>query len=420
MPGVQPGVPSHPSAQNGDGFRPDHRLEHPHVAERVNYFPESVIREMSRVAARDQAINLAQGYPDFSPPQELLDAAKRALDAGYNQYAVTWGSPRLRDAIARKVTLKNGIPTEADQNITVTCGSTEAMMASLLATINAGDEVIILEPFYENFGPDAIVAGAKPRFVPLRGESFDFEDEELKAAFGPKTKAIIVNTPGNPTGRIIPKDRLRVIADLCVDHNVLAITDEIYEELVYDGLKHTSIATLPGMLERTISIFGFSKTFSVTGWRIGYAVAPKPLTDAIKRVHDFLTVGAPAPLQEAAVTALALPASYYENLRRDYTERRQVLLSGLERVGLRCFRPDSAYYILADFSGISSLNDQAFALWLSREAKVTPVPGSSFFHNRDRGRNLVRFAFPKKLPTLEEAVRRLEARLLEVPNPRAA
>lgn len=408
------------NGKGGDGFRPDHRIEHLHVADRVNYFPESVIREMSRVAARDQAINLAQGFPDFSPPQELLDAAKRALDAGYNQYAVTWGSPRLRDAIAGKVTLKNGIPTEADQNITVTCGSTEAMMASLLATINVGDEVIILEPFYENFGPDAIVAGAKPRFVPLKGESFDFEDEELKAAFGPKTKAIIVNTPGNPTGRIIPKERLRVIADLCVDHNVLAITDEIYEELVYDGLKHTSIATLPGMLERAISIFGFSKTYSVTGWRIGYAIAPKPITDAIKRVHDFLTVGAPAPLQEAAVTALGLPASYYENLRRDYTERRDVLLDGLERVGFRCFRPDSAYYILADFSPISSLDDHAFARWLSRQGQVTPVPGSSFFHDRSGGQNLVRFAFPKKLATLKEAVRRLETRLLQRPDLRAA
>jgi aminotransferase len=401
-------------AAAAEGFAAAHKIADRRVAERVSYFPESVIREMSRVAAQDGALNLAQGFPDFEPPQELKDAAKRAIDGGFNQYAVTWGSPRLRQSIAKKVTQKNGIPTDADQNVCVTCGSTEAMMASLLATIDPGDEVIIFEPFYENFGPDSIVAGARPRFVPLSGSDFEFDEEKLKAAITPKTKAIIINTPGNPTGRIIPKDRLRAIADLCVDHDVLAVTDEIYEELVYDGLKHTSIATLPGMLERTISIFGFSKTYSVTGWRIGYTIAPRLLTDAIRRVHDFLTVGAPAPLQEAAVTALDLPPSYYDTLRAEYTQRRDVLLHGLQTVGFRCSRPNSAYYILADFSEFSRLDDQAFARWLSNEVKVAPVPGSSFFLDKERGRSLVRFAFPKKLATLEDGVRRLQKGLARV------
>lgn len=376
---------------------------------------------MSRVAAQDGAINLAQGFPDFDPPTEIKEAAKRAIDAGFNQYAVTWGSPRLREAIARKVTQKNRIPTDADKNVCVTCGSTEAMMASLLATVNPGDEVVILEPFYENFGPDAIVSGANPWFVPLDPErGFDFDDEKLKHAFTPKTKAIIVNTPGNPTGRIIPHDRLRVIADLCIDKDVLAVTDEIYEELVYDGLPHTSIGSLPGMGERAISIFGFSKTYSVTGWRIGYTIATKTLTDAIRRVHDFLTVGAPAPLQEAAVTALDLPPAYYDQLRRDYEERRAVLLDALTRVGFQCHRPDSAYYILADFSGLSDLDDHAFARWMSKEIGVAPVPGSSFFHHKEKGRRLVRFAFPKKVATLREAARRLEAGRPKFPGPRSS
>lgn len=391
-----------------DGFAPRHRLADPRVADRVGYFPESVIREMSRVAAKEGAINLAQGFPDFEPPAALKEAAKKAIDAGFNQYAVTWGSPRLRTAIAEKVRRVNGIEAHPDENVVVTCGATEAMMASLLAIINPGDEVVILEPFYENFGPDAIVSGATPRFVPMDAPAFDFDEERLKKAFNAKTKAIIVNTPGNPTGRIIPEDRLKLIADLCVDHDVVAVTDEIYEELVYDGLKHVSPATLPGMAERTVSIFGFSKTYSVTGWRLGYTVAPKGLTDAIKRVHDFLTVGAPAPLQEAAVTALSFPQSYYDGLRRDYEERRQVLLDALTGAGFKCHRPNSAYYILADFSQLSRDDDRAFALWLAREAKVAAVPGSSFYLKPETGRSLVRFAFPKKLETLREAAGRLE------------
>jgi aspartate/methionine/tyrosine aminotransferase len=385
-----------------------HRLADPRVADRVGHFPESVIREMSRVAAREGALNLAQGFPDFEPPRELKDAAKRAIDEGHNQYAVTWGAPRLRAAISEKVARVNGIPCDSDANVVVTCGATEAMMASLLALVNPGDEVVIFEPFYENFVPDAVVSGARPRFVRLRPPDWDFDDEEIKAAFSSKTKAVIINTPGNPTGRVIPTDRLRLIADLCVDRDVVAVTDEIYEELVYDGLRHTSPATLPGMEDRTVSIFGFSKTYSVTGWRLGYTVAPKSLTDAIKRVHDFLTVGAPAPLQEAAVTALALPQAYYTELRRGYEERRDILLGALQTAGFQCFRPNAAYYILADFATLSTLDDRSFAEWMAREVKVTPVPGSSFFADPSTGRTLVRFAFPKRVETLREAAQRLE------------
>lgn len=396
-----------------NGFTRSFPINDPRVADRVSAFPESVIREMSRVAATDGALNLAQGFPDFEPPREIIDAAKRALDGGFNQYAVTWGAPRLRQAIAAKVEAKNKIPCKETENVVVTCGATEAMMASLLAIINPGDEVIIPEPFYENFGPDAVVAGASPRFVPLIAPDFALDEEALKNAFNKKTKAIIVNTPGNPTGRVLPTNQIKLIADLCTDHDVVCVTDEIYEEIVYDGVKHVSPASLPGMDERTISIFGFSKTYSVTGWRLGYTVAPKTLTDAVKRVHDFLTVGAPAPLQEAAVTALGLPASYYDKLRAEYTERRDILLKTLNDVGFKCGNPNAAYYILADFSELSKADDQTFARRLSRDIKVAPVPGSSFFNDPKNGRNLVRFAFPKKLETLLEAARRL-ARLQSV------
>lgn len=391
-----------------NGHRRTFPINDPRVAERVSYFPESVIREMSRVAAHDNAINLAQGFPDFDPPREIIEAAKNALDAGINQYAVTWGAPRLREAIAKKVETKNKIACNEKENVCVTCGATEAMMASLLAIINPGDEVIIPEPYYENFGPDSIVSGATPRFVPLEGPNFDINEERLKAAFNKKTKAFILNTPGNPTGRVVPTSQIKLIADLCVDHDVILVTDEIYEELVYDGLKHVSPGSLPNMAERTISIFGFSKTYSVTGWRLGYTVAPKTLTDAIKRVHDFLTVGAPAPLQEAAVTALALPETYYSKLRKDYEERRKILYGALTEAGFKCSQPNAAYYILADFSALSKLDDSAFARWLSKEIGVAPVPGSSFFEHRERGDKLVRFAFPKKVATLQAAAQRLQ------------
>lgn len=394
------------------------RIEHRHVADRVQAFPESVIRSMSRVAARHGAVNLGQGFPDFDPPREVMDAAKKAIDDGHNQYAVTWGAPALREAICRKVGSFNRIEARPDENVVVTCGATEAMMASLLATVNPGDRVVILEPFYENFGPDAVVSGASPAYVPLEAPDFQPDEEALKRAFAPsaggrRPKAVIVNTPGNPTGRILGLQALRLVRDLCVDHDALAVTDEIYEHMVYDGKRHVSPATLDGMAERTITIGGFSKTYSVTGWRLAYTVAPQPLTDAIKRVHDFLTVGAPHPLQVAAVTALGLPASYYDALRDSYQGKRDLLLAALERAGFRCLRPDSAYYILADWTTVAGpeafADDTAFSLWLTEHVGVACIPGSSFFSDPARGRRLVRFAYPKKEETLREAARRLEA-----------
>lgn len=387
------------------------RIESRHVADRVQAFPESVIRSMSRVAAQHGAVNLGQGFPDFDPPRELMDAAKKAIDDGFNQYAVTWGVPALREAIARKLGDFNRIAAKPDENLVVTCGATEAMMATLLATCNPGDKVVIFEPFYENFGPDAIVSGATPVWVPLLAPDFQPDPEALKRAMALKPKAVIVNTPGNPTGRIFTDATLRLIAELCVQHDVLAVTDEIYEHMVYDGKRHTSLATLPGMAERTVTIGGFSKTYSVTGWRLAYTCAPKPVTDAVKRVHDFLTVGAAHPLQVAAVTALGLPPSYYTNLRDSYQAKRDLLLGALTQAGFACHRPDSAYYILADWTKVAGRDafpdDTAFSMWLTKEVGVTCIPGSSFFHDKAKGAHLVRFAYPKKEATLMEAAKRL-------------
>lgn len=387
------------------------RIESPYVADRVQAFPESVIRSMSRVAAQHGAVNLGQGFPDFDPPRAVMDAAKKAIDDGFNQYAVTWGAPVLREALCSKLGEFNRIEAKPDENLVVTCGATEAMMATLLAICNPSDQVVIFEPFYENFGPDAVVSGAKPIWVPLRAPEFQPDPELLKAAMAQKPKAVIVNTPGNPTGRIFTEATLRLLADLCVQHNVLAVTDEIYEHMVYDGKRHLSIATLPGMADRTVTIGGFSKTYSITGWRLAYTCAAKPVTDAIKRVHDFLTVGAAHPLQIAGVTALGLPPSYYTDLRDSYQGKRDLLLGALEKAGFRCHRPDSAYYILADWTAVAGddafADDTDFSLWLTKTVGVTSIPGSSFFHDKALGRKLVRFAYPKKEATLQEAARRL-------------
>ncbi|MEK6985207.1 MAG: aminotransferase class I/II-fold pyridoxal phosphate-dependent enzyme [Candidatus Thermoplasmatota archaeon] len=391
--------------------RPAPRIDSRFVASRAQIFPESVIRSMSRVAAAHKAVNLGQGFPDFDPPRDVMEAAKKAIDDGFNQYAVTWGAPALREAICRKLGDFNRIEAKPDDNVVVTCGATEAMVATLLATVNPGDKVVIFEPFYENFGPDAVLAGATPLFVPLRPPEFQPDAAALDAAFAQKPKAVIVNTPGNPTGRIFTDATLRSIAELCVRHDTLAITDEIYEHMVYDGKHHTSLATLPGMAERTVTIGGFSKTYSVTGWRLAYTAAPKPVTDAIKRVHDFLTVGAAHPLQIAAITALGLPPAYYTQLRDGYQAKRDFLVGALEKAGFKLHRPDSAYYILADWTGIPGTerfaDDTAFAMWLTETVGVACIPGSSFFSDPAAGRNLVRFAYPKKPATLDEAARRL-------------
>ncbi len=378
------------------------------VSERVQHFPESVIREMTRLANLHGAINLSQGFPDFDPPQEVVEAAKAALEEGYNQYSTTWGSEAFREAIATSFLRFQGFEVDPDENVVVTCGATEAMLASMLSLMNPGEEVVIFDPFYENYGPDSIMSGAIPRFVPMEWPDFRVEGESLKEAFSPRTKALILNTPNNPTGKVIPRSDLKLIGDLCEDHDAVCVTDEIYEHIVYDGRRHVSVATLGDMWERTITISGLSKTFSVTGWRLGYAIAPKTLTAAIRRTHDFLTVGAPHPLQMAGARALEMPDSYFEALREDYTERRELLFSTLQSLGYHCIKPEGAYYIMADITAFGFENDVEFAQHLVKEVGVAVVPGSSFFSHPEEGRFLVRFAFPKRLETLEMAAKRLE------------
>jgi len=379
------------------------------LAARTRVFTESVIREMSRLASEYGAVNLAQGFPDFPAPRAIKDAAIAAIDADFNQYAITWGAKPLRDAIAAKARRFNGIEADPERDITVTCGATEAMMAVMLAVIEAGDEVIVFEPFYENYVPDAALAGAELVFVPLHAPDYRFDPAQLRAAFGPRTKAIVVNTPQNPSGRVFDADELAAIATLCIEFNVLAITDEIYEHILYDEREHVSLATLPGMAERTVTISGFSKTFSITGWRLGYAIAQPPWSDGIRKVHDFLTVGAPAPLQEAAALALELPQRFYDDLRHDYERKRSILLSALERVGFACTPPEGAYYVMADIRPLTDMDDMAFSQYLIRHVGVAPVPGSSFYHDRELGRHFVRFTFSKSEETLCAAAERLLA-----------
>ena len=371
---------------------------------RANTFTESVIREMTRLSLRHNAINLAQGFPDFPCPPELKTAACDAVNEDYNQYAITWGAKDLRDALAARVKHYNGMAFDPEAEITVTCGSTEAMMASMLAVIQPGDEVIVPEPFYENYGPDAQISGAVPRYVHLE-DDFSLSEEAWKAAFTRKSRAIIINTPNNPTGKVFSKKELRFIADLCIDHNMVAITDEIYEHILYDGKKHVSIGALDGMRDRTITIGSFSKTYSVTGWRVGYALAGEEITARLRKIHDFLTVGAPAPLQQACVAALRLPESYYRELAQDYDRKRKILYNGLKNAGFSCELPEGAYYIFTDIAAFG-MTDIAFARNLVETAGVAAVPGSSFYH--EGGETKLRFTFSKKDETLHEACRRLE------------
>ena len=369
-------------------------------------FTESVIRGMSTLAREHGAINLAQGFPDFPAPDVIKEAAAKAIMADVNQYAITWGSRRLREALARKYHEWYGMAVDPEREITVTCGSTEAMVASLMAVIDPGDEVLVFDPFYENYGPDAILCGATLRHVDLPiGGALDLE--RLASAFSPRTKAIILNSPANPTGRVFTRAELEGIAGLCRRFDAWAVTDEIYEHIRYEG-PHVPIASLPGMAERTVTISGASKTFAVTGWRIGWAIAPAEVTSAIRKVHDFLTVGAPAPLMEAVADALEqLPDAFYGQLACEYCGRRNLLHDVLVTNGFRAEPPAGAYYILADYSSVSDLPDTAFAEWLTREIGVTPVPGSSFFSVKDPSRRLVRFAFCKKEETLRAAADRL-------------
>ena len=363
---------------------------------------------MTRIASLHGAVNLAQGYPDFDPPRELIAAAKRALDAGYNQYSITWGARELRDAISAKAKSFNGLDADPEANIVVTCGSTEAMMAAMLSLVNAGDEVIVFEPFYENYGPDAVVSGARPRYVRMRYPDWHLDEEALKAAFTPRTKAVILNTPNNPTGKVFTRAELRLLADLCADRDVVAVTDEIYEHIVYDGAAHVSPATVGDMVERTITINGVSKSYSATGWRVGWAIAPKPLADAMRRTHDFLTVGAPHPLQIAAVAALALPPSYYAGLVAAYQAKRDMFVRTLKTLGLECRAPAGAYYVMADIASFPFTDDWAFAMYLVERLRVAVVPGSSFYGRPADGRRFVRLMFSKRDETLAEALVRLE------------
>jgi len=378
-------------------------------AARVGLFTESVIREMTRLNNLYHGVNLAQGFPDFDPPGELLDAAAKALREGYNQYAITWGAPRLRQAVAEKFGWYNGVNVDPDLHITVTCGATEAMMATLLAIIDPGDEVVIFEPFYENYGPDAALSGATPRYVTLHLDDpeFRFDPADLRDAFSAKTKAIIINTPHNPTGKVFSRAELELVAEQCRQHDVVAVTDEVYEHLLYDGRQHVSIAALPGMAERTVTINSVSKTYSVTGWRVGWTICKNlDITSGIRRAHDFLTVGAAAPLQEAAVTALRMSRQYYVDLAALYERKRDRMLDILRQARFRPIVPSGAYYIMSEI-GEFAQDDVAFTQFLVKEIGVATVPGSSFFHQPRDGRRYIRFAYPKQDPTLDEVARRL-------------
>jgi aspartate/methionine/tyrosine aminotransferase len=377
------------------------------TAQRTHGFTESVIRGMTRLANEHGAINLAQGFPNFPCPDVLKEAAARAIRDDMNQYAITWGAARLRTALAAKYRDWYGLNVDATTQVTVTCGATEAMASALLGIVDPGDEVVVFEPFYENYGPDAILCDARPVFVPMPTDA-PIDLDRLAAAFSARTRAIIICTPNNPTGRVLSRAELEAIAELCRRHDAFAVTDEIYEHIYYEG-EHIPIATLPEMAERTITISGASKTFSVTGWRIGTIISPPDVTDAIRKVHDFLTVGAPAPLQEAiAVGMETLGRDYYVGLARDYRRRRDILCAGLLKAGFRCQVPEGAYYVMADFSDLADLPDDQFARWLTEKIGVAPVPGSSFYSRAELGRTQVRFAFCKTEQMLQDAVQRLQ------------
>jgi aminotransferase len=383
---------------------------------KTDSFTESVIRDMSRLAAAAGAINLAQGFPDFPAPAAVKTAAADAIDRDVNQYAITWGATGFREAIAAK-TMRwyPGWEVDPATMITVTCGATEGMIAALLGLLDAGDEVVVFEPFYENCGPDAVLSGAVPRYVTLHEPGWTFDPDELRAAVTSRTRAIIVNSPHNPTGKVFSADELETIAALCREHDLLAVTDEIYEHITY-GPRHIPMATLPGMAERTVAVNSLSKTYSVTGWRVGWVIASPDLTSVVRKTHDFLTVGAAAPLQEAGKVALSLPDSYYQELAWGYRERRDILIGALELAGFRTYRPDGAYYVMTDIAGLANAgeDDVAFARRMVADPGIAAVPGSSFYSRPELGRSKIRFAFPKRLETLAAAAERL-SRLAPAP-----
>ena len=378
-------------------------------SQKAAQFTESVIREMTRLADKHGAVNLSQGFPDFAAPEAVKTAARDAIAADINQYAVTWGARPLREAVAREFTRRYGVAVDPETQVTVCCGSTEAMMSTMLATLDPGDEVVVFEPFYENYGPDAILSGAVPRYVTLHEPDWTVDPDALAAAFNDRTRAIIINTPNNPTGKVFTRAELTTIAELCRQWDVLAITDEIYEHIIYDGCRHVPMAAIDGMADRTVTLNSLSKTYSVTGWRVGWAIAPPGLTGAIRKVHDFLTVGAAAPLQEAGAVALSFPETYYAELAAGYQRRRDMLLALLEPRGFVCFTPRGAYYVMTDIGGFGFADDVEFSRYLVQEVGVAVVPGSSFYHDPALGRTKVRFTFCKRDETLQEAGRRLQA-----------
>lgn len=377
-------------------------------ADRLQYFKESVIREMTRIASQYDAVNLGQGMPDFEAPAEIKNAACKAIQDGFNQYAITWGAPVLRVAIATKARDFNKIPCDPNRNITVCCGATECMMATMLALINPGDEVILFQPFYENYGPDVLLCGAKPVWIRLQPPGWGFDPDDLRRAFSSKTRAIILNTPSNPTGHVSTLEELTLIAELCQKYNAYCFTDEIYEYILHVDLPHISIASLPGMADRTVTISGLSKTFSITGWRLGYCIASEEITNAIRKVHDFLTIGAAHPLQVAGATAIGLPQSYYEDVRAGYTRRRDLFLPYLREAGFTVFEPEGAYYVMTDIAPLGWDDDTAFVRWMIETIGVSAVPGSSFYYPQQDGKTRVRFMFAKRDETLHEAGKRLQ------------
>ncbi len=376
-------------------------------SQRLTAFSDSIFPEMTRLAREYGAVNLSQGSPDFSAPESLKRAACEAIAGDLNQYSMAAGALSLREAVATQFTARHGVAVDPEREVTICCGSTEAMLATMLASVDPGDDVIVLEPFYENYGPGAILAGARPVYVRLDPPEWTIDRERLARAFSDRTRAIVINTPTNPTGKVFTREELKVIAELCHRYDAIAIADEIYEHIIFDGHRHVPIASLPGMSARTVTISGLSKTYSVTGWRIGWAIAPAVLTSGIRKMHDFLTVAAPTPLQEAGALALQLPQDYYSGIAAEYQRLRDWLVGVLERHGFVCYKPSGAYYVMTDVSRFGFDNDVEFARYLVRDIGVASIPGSSFYLNPEDGASMVRFCFSKRNETIQEAERRL-------------
>lgn len=375
------------------------------LSHRLDGFGESVIRKMTRIANENGAINLSQGFPDFDPPKALIEELQRVAIEGPHQYAVTWGAQNFREALAEKQEHFMGIKLDPNENIVVTCGSTEAMMTAMMAVCDSGDKVAVFSPFYENYVADTVLCGAEPIYIPLKPPTFNFDKEELEAAFKAGAKALILCNPSNPTGKVFTKEELLDIAELVKEYDAYVITDEVYEHIIFEPYKHHYFAALPGMFERTISCSSLSKTYSITGWRLGYVIAPKVIIDQCKKVHDFLTVGAAAPLQEAATVGLKLGDDYYQELTKLYGDKRELFLSGLDSIGLKYFKPEGAYYVMVDISEFGISSDYEFAKKLIKEVGIAAVPGSSFF--KEPVNQYIRFHFAKKPETLELALERL-------------